>query len=166
MGELWVFIFVPANQIGKSENVWVIKKYGLSEVWVMRASTVYVAKQNVPIFLHDMGYGESSAHILSSNFLLPRDSLDVGRYLLQTTSRMYRNFTTSCRVGNLCAEHLSRYFFGSTPVPDMERYLSKPECTDISPCRGGGARYEESSEHILSRNILLSSSLDVGRFLL
>jgi hypothetical protein len=40
MGELWVFIFVPANQIGKSENVWVIKKYGLSEVWVMRASTV------------------------------------------------------------------------------------------------------------------------------
>ena|SRR5258707_15174934 len=34
------FVFFPANQPGKSINVWVIKKYGLSEVWVMRASTV------------------------------------------------------------------------------------------------------------------------------
>ena len=37
-GELWIF---PANQPGKSKNLWIIKKYGLSEVWVMRDSTVH-----------------------------------------------------------------------------------------------------------------------------
>ena len=31
---------IPANQVGIMENVWVTRDYGLSELWVMRASTV------------------------------------------------------------------------------------------------------------------------------
>ena len=31
---------IPANQLGSQEKVWVIGEYGLSEVWVMRESTV------------------------------------------------------------------------------------------------------------------------------
>ena len=38
--KLWVF---PANQLGKVKNVWIIKEYGLSELWVKRDSTVHVA---------------------------------------------------------------------------------------------------------------------------
>ena len=37
---------IPANQPGKSENVWVFRKYGLYLVWVIWESTVWV-----------MGYG-------------------------------------------------------------------------------------------------------------
>jgi hypothetical protein len=36
------FIIFPANQLGKSENVWVIGKYGLLEVWVIGVSTVFL----------------------------------------------------------------------------------------------------------------------------
>jgi hypothetical protein len=38
------FIIFPANQLGKSENVWVIGKYGLLEVWVIGVSTVILRR--------------------------------------------------------------------------------------------------------------------------
>jgi hypothetical protein len=31
---------IPAYQLGKWENVWVIREYGLSRVWIMRELTV------------------------------------------------------------------------------------------------------------------------------
>jgi hypothetical protein len=32
---------IPANQLGRQENVWVTREYGLSGVWIIRESTVY-----------------------------------------------------------------------------------------------------------------------------
>ena len=37
--KLWLF---PANRLGKYKNVWIIEMYGLSELWVMRDSTVVI----------------------------------------------------------------------------------------------------------------------------
>jgi len=34
------FINFLANQLGKTKNVWVMEKYGLSELWVIGVSTV------------------------------------------------------------------------------------------------------------------------------
>jgi hypothetical protein len=34
------FINFPANQLGKIKKVWVMEKYGLSELWVIGVSTV------------------------------------------------------------------------------------------------------------------------------
>ena len=31
---------IPANQLGKWKNVWVLREYGLPEVWLTRESTV------------------------------------------------------------------------------------------------------------------------------
>ena len=33
---------IPANQLGKWADVWVIREYGLSQVWVMREATVHM----------------------------------------------------------------------------------------------------------------------------
>ena len=35
--DLWV---IPANQVGRSQNLWGFIDYGFSERWVMTASTV------------------------------------------------------------------------------------------------------------------------------
>ena len=34
------FINFPANQLGETKNVWIMEKYGLSELWVIGISTV------------------------------------------------------------------------------------------------------------------------------
>ena len=39
---LWVMGYgykIPTYQHGKSKNIWVMREYGLSRVWVMREST-------------------------------------------------------------------------------------------------------------------------------
>jgi len=40
----------PAYQLGGSKNVWVIREYGLSGLWVMRESTVITYSWELQIF--------------------------------------------------------------------------------------------------------------------
>jgi len=39
-GPMGFSIKIPAHQVGGQEKLWSIRGYGLSEVWVMRSSTV------------------------------------------------------------------------------------------------------------------------------
>ncbi|KIK91316.1 hypothetical protein PAXRUDRAFT_798036 [Paxillus rubicundulus Ve08.2h10] len=53
---LWVMGYVgkiPANRLGRFKNLWVMKEYGLSWVWVMRESTVlHLQGGRVTLLLH------------------------------------------------------------------------------------------------------------------
>ena len=39
-GPMGYGVKIPAHRVGGPEKLWVIRGYGLSEVWVMRGSTV------------------------------------------------------------------------------------------------------------------------------
>jgi hypothetical protein len=45
-GRMGYGVKIPAHRVGGPEKLWVIRGYGLSEVWVMRGSTVHGTKSN------------------------------------------------------------------------------------------------------------------------